>query len=203
LITLDDLGIENLDKSSSDSGEEDEEEEAKLMEDSALYEKGKTTHHHHLRRPSPLKILDLLEEENDESRKSTPVQTPKRSGRNTEKKKYHMTTEDIDIRADPLRTRPRPDIVRLNSFSHSISVPEGSDFEDDINISKSRVSVSRSEITNSAKKVGDNLQGTKLFGATKRESKSLYYLLTLVTFQKILTLSYDEVSKWEKICQNE
>ena len=87
MLTLDD--IEYNDKSSSESDEnEDIEEEQKLMDDSALYDKHQNEKKIKL---SPLKVLDHLEEENEGSNLSTPVQTPKKS-RGSKPKVYSNRT---------------------------------------------------------------------------------------------------------------
>jgi hypothetical protein len=181
MLTLDD--IEYNDKSSSESDEnEDFEEEKKLMDDSALYDHQKKEKI----KPSPLKVLDHLDEESEGSHASTPVMTPKKSSRAQNKSKvYSKTTADVDTKSDPLRTRPKPDIVRVNSYSY-LSIPvDLEDLEDRQKEKEAEKSINRSSILSQSvkksilktvdqgtPKVGrESLSGTKIFNPTKRESK--------------------------------
>lgn len=188
-----------MDSSDSDNSfreNEDPSEDDKLINDSALYLKKKSKKIPQILQFDDLHVLDGLEEIREKSGENTPNPTPRGSKKlNTSGK--HLTTYDIDTRAEPNMTQPKPEIMRMNSFSHL----DDSKREEKKQQEEDKLSL-KSILTSSPTKK-KHASDQKLFNPTKRESKIYYFLKRKVIFQKIISFAYDEVSKWEKVCTYE
>jgi len=100
--------------------------------------------------------------------------------------------EDANIAADPQRVSERPEIMRLNSYDNLVS-------HEPVTMKNQEVMVSPAQIGNHN---DPNALKSSRRPSAVRKSMSMSKTKKEILFQKVLSIAYDNVSKWEKVIDN-
>jgi len=206
---------ENEESSEDSSVNKDHEESVeKLADDSALYHKDLS---HVLAKTSTKAKSDKPVEESKEQKQHINLEkvldknsishsNPKHSaGLKTPKfdqspmKKQTVYLENVEVDFDPSRTIAKPELVKMNSFSNVTLHDEESKKD------KKEEVLPPAPIDTEAAKL--TITHNKSQSKTKKESKhellqNKLFTNLIVVFEKIISIAYDNVSKWDKVMSN-